>query len=434
VNLPTIPTRWPLTRLRDVSVLVNGFPFEAEEFVKEPRAGRRLVRIRDLLSDEDVVYYRGLNGLHVRVKDGDLLVGMDGDFNAVWWTRGDALLNQRVCCLRARDPSILSPRFLFYLLPQYLRVINDLTYFTTVKHLASSDVLSLRLGLPQIEVQRSIADFLDRKTAAIDKLVAQKERLVALLAEKRQALITEAVTKGLHATTPMKDSGVDWIGTVPQHWDVSRVKHVARLESGHTPSRSVAEHWLDSNDIPWVSLNDTKALAEQTYISETAYSINELGLQNSSARLLPARVVVFTRDATIGKAAITTRPMAVSQHIIAWVCGGSVIPEYLLNVFYAMEPALDRFTFGATIKTIGMDDVRELVTPVPPLAEQEQIIARITSGCNQIGAALATVKRQIDRLREYRQALITAAVTGELDIARAEPPADRLLRAVAETA
>ncbi len=135
-------------------------------------------------------------------------------------------------------------------------------------------------------------------------------------------------------------------------------------------------------------------------------------------RFLPARVVVFTRDATIGKAAITTRPMAVSQHIIAWVCGAKIDPEYLLRVFYGMEKFLDRFTFGATIKTIGMGDVGRLVTPVPPRDEQLAIVDFVRHEVRRFDGLVERVETQVERLREYRQALITAAVTGKIDVSK----------------
>jgi type I restriction enzyme S subunit len=330
-----------------------------------------------------------------------------------------------------QDMKALIPRgdlrgdFLMWMLvglnPAILAQVEEAAHGT--KALRTEQWRKLPLATPPHDVQRRIANFLDRKTASVDALVAKQEQLLALLAEKRQGLITQAVTKGLDPTVPMKHSGVDWIGDVPAHWRIQRVKHVARVESGHTPSRSVPDHWLESNDIPWVSLNDTKWLAAHDYITETAHYINELGLQNSSARLLPGRAVVFTRDATIGKAAITTRPMAVSQHIIAWLCGPTMDPEYLLRVFYAMEPVLEKYTFGATLRTIGMDDVRSLVTPVPPLGEQERIVEHVQSELRRLDGLAQRAEAMVEKLREYRQALITAAVTGQLDVASSAPSA-----------
>ena len=134
-----------------------------------------------------------------------------------------------------------------------------------------------------------------------------------------------------------------------------------------------------SGDVPWVSLNDTGFLRDNDLITETAYYTTAAGIENSSARLLPAGAVVFSRDATIGRCAITTRPMAVSQHFIAWICGDRVLPEYLLRVCHSMQQELERLSTGATIKTIGMADIGALVMPLPPMAEQEQICLLYTS-------------------------------------------------------
>jgi type I restriction enzyme S subunit len=269
--------------------------------------------------------------------------------------------------------------------------------------------------LPPEAEQTAIATFLDRETTKIDGLIAEQEKLIALLAEKRQATISHAVTKGLTPDAPMKDSGVAWLGEVPAHWDVKRVKNVARLESGHTPSKQFPEYW-ENCDIPWVSLNDSKQLAANDYISDTAVQINPLGLANSSARMLPEGVVVFTRDATIGLAAITTRPMAVSQHLIAWCPSSEIQAIYLLRVFNMMKPFLDSYTFGATIKTIGMGDVKKLVTPVPPLSEQLAIVKFIDRETTRLDALTVEATHGIALLKERRSALISAAVTGKIDV------------------
>ncbi|WP_280538940.1 restriction endonuclease subunit S [Chromohalobacter sp. 11-W] len=274
---------------------------------------------------------------------------------------------------------------------------------------------NFELAWPPVPEQTSIAAFLDHETARIDSLVEEQQRLIELLKEKRQAVISHVVTKGLAPDVPLKDSGVEWLGEVPEHWEVMRVKHAAKLESGHTPNKEKAEYW--DGGIPWVSLNDSKELARSDYIDETKFSISCLGVSNSSARLLPPRTVVFTRDATIGVSAITTKEMAVSQHLIAWVCReDAVISEYLLLVFYAMKEELDRYTFGATIKTIGMPDVRSLSMPLPPLPEQKEVVDYVLAERDRLDGLIAEAQKASRLLVERRSALISAAVTGKIDV------------------
>lgn len=312
----------------------------------------------------------------------------------------------------------LDDRFLFYLtLSDAFRRLGEADMYGAggQKRISESFVENFRAPLPPISEQRAIAAFLNRETAKIDASVAKKERLIELLQEKRAALITRAVTKGLESNASMMDSGVDWLGTVPAHWDVERVKWVARMESGHTPDRKVDSYWVDGN-IPWVSLADTRQLREVDYIEDTAVRTTSDGIAHSSARILPPGTVVFSRDATIGLCAITRVPMAVSQHFIGWVCGPRLEPEYLLFVFRSMTQELERLTMGATVRTIGMPDVRSLTTPVPPVSEQEKIVVYVREGRAQIDTLVEKIQDVIDRLREIRAALISAAVTGKIDV------------------
>ena len=316
-----------------------------------------------------------------------------------------------------RPDSGYSRSYLAYMLSSASHFANMeiLARGTTMQRISRSTLGQVRFAFPTTEEQTAIAAFLDRETAKIDALVAEQEELIALLQEKRQAVISHAVTKGLNPNVPMKDSGVEWLGEVPAHWEVRRVKDVSRLESGHTPSKTVPAYWVDC-DIPWVSLNDSKYLAANDYITDTAVQINQLGIENSSARLLPAGSVVFTRDATIGLAAITTREMAVSQHLIAWCPTGVMEPLFLLRVFNAMKDHLDSYTFGATIKTIGMSDVKSLVTPVPPLVEQVAIGAYLVDKLAALAQLIKEAARSVELLQERRTALISDTVTGQIDV------------------
>ena len=312
----------------------------------------------------------------------------------------------------------LHERFLFY-----ITVTHELRSFGAAEMLGAGGqkrvpeqfLKDWQPAVPPLEIQGRIVDFLDAKTAHLDKLIEKKQELLDCLAEKRQAIITSAVTKGLSPGALMKDSGVDWLGKVPKHWEVKRVKHIAKLESGHTPDKKIEEYW-ENGDIPWVSLNDTAEIRANDYISDTKFKTNALGIANSSARLLPARAVVFTRDATIGESAITTRPMAVSQHLIAWICDLTVIsPEYLLLLIYGMKGELLRLTNGATIGTIGLADVKELRVCVPPIQEQQRIVEHVFELKQRIELASHSVESSQETLNEYRGALITAAVTGRIE-------------------
>jgi type I restriction enzyme S subunit len=304
----------------------------------------------------------------------------------------------------------------------FIKEVVALSVGVSYPAINASDLVNIKVPEPLIEEQQKIANFLDHETAKIDTLIQKQQQLIKLLKEKRQAVISHAVTKGLNPNAPMRDSGVEWLGEVPEHWKVCRIKQVAKLESGHTPDKKIESYWVEC-DIPWVSLNDSSQLKVVDYISETAIFLNEKGIANSSARKLPGRCVVFTRDASIGLAAITTRVMAVSQHVIAWICDEEkVIPEYLLLVFYAMKDELDRFTFGATLKTIGMPDVNKLTGSFPDIVEQKIIIEHVFRVKQTMDIVVSKAEEAIKIIQERRTALISAAVTGKIDVRNWQAP------------
>ncbi len=353
-----------------------------------------------------------------RLRNGDILVSEGGDAGrtAVFDSDREYYFQNAINRVRPAAIGLIVPEFIYYWFT-FLKAagyVEMVCNVATIPHFTAEKVKAAPLALPPIETQQRIARFLDEKTARIDGLIEKKRALLDRLAEKRQALITRAVTKGLNPDAPMKPSGIDWLGDIPAHWEVLPVKRVAKLESGHTPDKKIDAYWEDC-EIPWVSLNDTAILRAADYISDTTYKINELGLANSSARILPARAVVFTRDATIGESAITTRPMAVSQHIIAWLCQEDrVIPEFLLFTIYGMRGELLRLTNGSTIGTIGLGDVKAIRMALPPVEEQKAIIGAIVDAKDKLDAVALSVRRSSVRLAEYRAALITSAVTGSI--------------------
>ena len=276
---------------------------------------------------------------------------------------------------------------------------------------------SIRVPTPPLNEQRAIAAFLDRETARLDALVAKKERLIELLQEKRTALTTQAVTKGLDPAVQMRDSGFEWLGEIPEHWELKRTKYSARLESGHTPSRQNAEYWQDCQ-FPWFTLADVWQIREggEDYVTDTQERVSELGLAHSSARLLPKGTVILSRTASVGFSAIMGVDMATSQDYVNWVCHGDLQPEYLLYVLRSMDQEFQRLTMGSTHRTIYMPDVGQFSAPLPPIEEQREIVEFVRLETSKIDTLLSKVRNAIDRLMELRTALISAAVTGKIDV------------------
>ena len=271
--------------------------------------------------------------------------------------------------------------------------------------------------LPDIIEQQSIAIHLDCETSRLDALVQKKTRFIKLLREKRQALITHAVTKGLDPTVKMKDSCVGWLGKVPEHWDVVQLRHKAKLESGHTPSRSHPEYWIDC-DTPWFTLADVWQVrsGESKFVYDTSEKVSQLGLEKSSARLLPAGSVFLSRTASVGFSGIMGVDMATSQDFAVWTCDNSLNNEFLYYILRGMKGEFDRLMMGSTHKTIYMPDIEALRVARPPLEEQKLIVEFLSAQFQALSKIIDKSELSLSLLKERRSALITAAVTGQIDL------------------
>jgi len=213
-----------------------------------------------------------------------------------------------------------------------------------------------------------------------------------------------------------KDSGVEWLGEVPEHWLPMPIRYAAKLESGHTPSRSHPEYW-ENCTVPWFTLSDVWQIREERrqVIHDTAEKVSELGLANSSARLLPKGTVMLSRTASVGFSAIMGVDMATSQDFANWVCGSRLRPSFLLWAFQAMEHEFRRFMMGSTHNTIYMPDIQALRFALPSIPEQDALIAFLDRETAKIDALVAEQRRLIELLKEKRQAVISHAVTKGLN-------------------
>ena len=348
--------------------------------------------------------------------EGSVAVAMYGATIGRLGVLGTSAAVNQACCVFS-VPRRIDAWFWFYWLQSRRPYLISLGYGGGQPNLSQELLKSIRVPTPPLNEQRAIAAFLDRETARLDALVAKKERLIELLQEKRTALTTQAVTKGLDPAVQMRDSGFEWLGEIPEHWELKRTKYSARLESGHTPSRQNAEYWQDCQ-FPWFTLADVWQIREggEDYVTDTQERVSELGLAHSSARLLPKGTVILSRTASVGFSAIMGVDMATSQDYVNWVCHGDLQPEYLLYVLRSMDQEFQRLTMGSTHRTIYMPDVGQFSAPLPPIEEQREIVEFVRLETSKIDTLLSKVRNAIDRLMELRTALISAAVTGKIDV------------------
>ena len=289
---------------------------------------------------------------------------------------------------------------------------------TGIQNLDADAYFNERVCIPPFKIQAAIADFLDRKTAAIDELIAKKERLIELLQEKRQALITQAVTKGLDANVAMKESGIEWLGLIPAHWQV--VPHKHNMEKVVDCPHETPEY-LPDGDYPiigtaevgrgWMNVEGAKRVSAETFESRVR-------------RLVPAPGdILYSREGgRFGMAALVPEeaPVCLGQRMMLF----RVKPEFDSRYFMwlmnseAFFMRMKEETVGAASPRINIPTTLNVRVPRPPAEEQSAIADFIKLETSRIDAIVSKVEDHIGLLREYRQALLTEAVTGKLDVTR----------------
>lgn len=412
------PEGWKVRRIGDLVRLTNGYPFPSDSFA--PSGDMPLVRIRELVThvDEFSTYVSGYVPRECILDNEDIVIGMDGDFNVVRWNRGKAALNQRLCRLRPR-PGV-DIRFIGYALPSILGIINDLTFSTTVKHLSSPDILSERLPLPPLDEQRRIADFLDSETARIDHLANLRRDQINLLEARYTSAISELVTPGI-TTSDTRNALWPWL---PSAIRTARLGYMARVQSGVTVD-SGRQSTPDDVEYPYLRVANVQG--EEVDLSE----VKTISIPSSIARrakLYPGDVVMTEANGNpdnLGRGAVwhgEISDMIHQNHIFAIrVDSHKLVPEYL-SALLASTHGRRYFRFTSTQVGIATtSSAKVLDFPVPTLTVEQQI--NIASSYKGIRAAnrqaITVLARQLDLLSERRQALVTAAVTGEIDVTTA---------------
>ena len=272
-------------------------------------------------------------------------------------------------------------------------------------------------AFPPLAEQTRIATLLDRETGKIDELVAEQQRLMGLLKEKRQAVISHAVTKGLNPHAPMKPSGIEWLGKIPEHWAISHLRRLVAEDTTITYGIVQAGPHVD-NGIPYIRTSDMSGdkLPEDGYLRTTP----EIDASFSRSKVKPNDLVVAIR-ASLGKGLLVPTHLNganLTQGTARISPGKRLLPRFLFWSFNSdyCQTSIRTVAKGTTFLEITLDALRRIAVAAPPLAEQDAIVAFLDRAIVAIDVLMSEAEKAVDLLQERRTALISAAVTGQIDV------------------
>lgn len=269
---------------------------------------------------------------------------------------------------------------------------------------------------PTVGTQQRIVNYLDEKTAAIDGKVAVLEKKLAAYKRLKKSIINRAVTRGLDPNVKLKDSGVDWIGQVPERWKIFRLKDlISSVDSGGTPKATNEKFYSDSSDgVPWVTIADMSSF---DYVIETQKHLTDAGVQDKNLEVYPIGTVLYSMYATIGKVSELAIPATINQAMLAIQNNWRSHKSYFKYSLRAFELWVSAYTTESTQKNLNADRVRRFLMPTPPLAEQQAIADYLDVECAKIDKAEEIVEKQIDAYKRLKRSLINEVVTGKRKVA-----------------
>lgn len=416
-----IPREWEVTKLKFVSKVISGYSFKSDDYTDE---GIPVIRIGDISNNinlentKKVILENEDRFKGYFIKYGDILIAMTGATigkTAVYKSYEKSVLNQRVGIFRSK--SNFDNRYLSYIISSdvFNGPVKFIGYGGAQENIGTNDLENIFVPIPRLKNQKEIGQYLDQKTSQIDSLIADKERLIELLEEKRQAVITETVTKGLDPDVKMKDSGIEWIGEIPEHWVLGKVGYVYEITLGKMiqPKLKNQEDQL----VPYLKANNI----QDGYISYSNVDKMYANVKELQRYELKYGDLLVCEGGDVARSAFVEEELEcyIFQNALHRLRGsnkGDVrYLHYLLNII-RNTGYIDILVNRATIAHFTRDKFSSLKIPIPTLNEQKEIENFVQKEETKINNIKKDINLQISKLKEYRESLIYEAVTGKIDV------------------
>lgn len=394
-----IPEEWEIRRWRFDLGMQMWFPAESKLF--DNTQWFPLIRIRDLQKSKIETYYKWSFPKNSLVKKWDHLVWMDWNFHSVLWDNENAILNQRIMKINVWEK--LNEKYFYYMLSDPLKVINDITYATTVKHLSDWDIKEISFSIPPLKTQKNISSFLDTKTLQIENLIKKDKKLIELLKEKRVSLINKAVTKGMD-------------------WELNKFKHLFNFSKW----LSITKENLEDEWIPCVNyweihskygfelnpeINLLKCVSED-YLKISRKSLLKKGdfvFADTSEDLewswnftyLNSNIQTFAGYHTV----IARHTWNISHRFLAYFCDSELFRSQIRKVVKWVK-----------VYSITNDILKNTIVWYPMREDQDKIVDILDKETIKIDSHIIKVKKRIESYKEYKKSLIYNVVTGKVEV------------------
>ena len=277
---------------------------------------------------------------------------------------------------------------------------------------SASGILKRKIAIPIFEKQKNIVDEINKKCAEADRLIENQRAQIEKLKEYKQSVITEAVTRGLNPSSPMKDSGIEWIGQIPVKWNIIATKNIFRIISGSTPKSDNTDFW--DGDIIWITPSDFST--EDKFVYHGKRNISLQGLTSCSTTLVPKNSIIFSKRAPIGLVAINANELCTNQGCLSCI---NITNQNIKFFYYTMLICTEQYEIlgsGTTFKEISAKDFSNFKLPCPTKDEQRQIADYLDKKCAGIDKLIAIKEQKTEKLQEYKKSLIYEYVTGKKQV------------------
>jgi len=422
-----IPSHWEIVKLRYTGTFENGLTYSTGDIVEDD--GILVLRSSNIQNEhitfDDCVYVNSVPK-ELMVSKGDIIIcsrnGSAALIGKCAIIEDDVKASFGAFMMRYR--ANINNKFAFYLFLSAVANYRGLFSTSTINQLTMSIINQMQVALPSDTEQKNIAAYLDRKVSQIDATIAENEQMLEDLKNYRSAIISEAVTKGLDKNVEMKDSGIEWMGRVPKHWNINKLKFFADISTGTTPSTDNEEYWKEPTE-NWYTPSDF--CEENVHLETSSRKVSTTAFQESACRVFKKDVVLVVGiGATLGKIGISSVECSANQQINAIEFYDNVYPLFGAYYLSSLKEVMKSLASAATLAIMNQSVTGSIPFVCPTLDEQKEIADYLEKKTKSIGSLLNQIEVQIDELKSYKSVFITEAVTGKIDLRDWKPKEEKV--------